>query len=122
MVSPIVPEILRTKVKVFVDLYLLAQQAKQQARERGQLAAERTARAAAEKANQRSTFLARASAILSGSLNIGATIRELARLTIPFLADVAAVTVPAGDGVEGGTELVRVGETSGVPHQFDAFD
>ena len=60
MVSPIVPEILRTKVKVFVDLYLLAQQAKQQARERGQLAAERTARAAAESANQRSTFLARA--------------------------------------------------------------
>src|SRR6185295_12120043 len=35
MVSPIVPEVLRTKVKVFVDLYLLAQQAKQQARERG---------------------------------------------------------------------------------------
>ena len=69
MVSPIVPDILRTKVKVFVDLYLLAQQAKQQARERGQLAAERTARAAAEKANQRSAFLARASAALSGSLN-----------------------------------------------------
>ena len=122
MVSPIVPEILRTKVKVFVDLYLLAQQAKQQARERGQLAAERTARAAAESANQRSTFLARASATLSGSLNIGATVREFARLTIPFLADVAAVTVPAGDGVEGGTELVRVGETSAAPHQFDAFD
>ena len=52
MVSPIVPEILRTKVKVFVDLYLLAQLAKNQARERGQLAAERTARAAAERANE----------------------------------------------------------------------
>ncbi len=122
MVSPIVPEILRTKVKVFVDLYLLAQQAKHQARERGQLAAERAARAAAERANQRSTFLARASAALSGSLNIGATTRELARLTVPFLADVAAVTVPAGDGVEARTELVRVGEASGAPHQFDAFD
>ena len=94
MVSPIVPEILRTKVKVFVDLYLLAQQAKHQARERGQLAAERAARAAAERANERSAFLARASAALSGSLNLGATTRELARLAVPFLADVAAVTVP----------------------------
>ncbi len=122
MVSPIVPDILRTKVKVFVDLYLLAQQAKQQARERGQLAAERAARAAAEKANQRSTFLARASAALSGSLNVNATTRELARLSLPFLADVAAVTVPGGEGVDARTEVVWVGEASGAPHQFDAFD
>ena len=62
---------------------------------------ERAARATAEKANQRSTFLARASAALSRSLNISATTRELARLTVPFLADVAAVTVPAGDGRRG---------------------
>src|SRR5438552_2810032 len=89
MVSPIIPDILRTKVKVFVDLYLLAQRAAQQERERAQLAAERAARAAAERANQRSTFLVRASVALSGSLNINATMRELARLTVPFLADVA---------------------------------
>ena len=31
--TPIVPQILRTKVKVFVDLYRMTQQAKQQARE-----------------------------------------------------------------------------------------
>ena len=91
MVSPIVPEILRTKVKVFVDLYLLAQLAKHQARERGQLAAERTARAAAERANEASAFLARASVALSGSLNLGATTRELARLVVPFLADVGVL-------------------------------
>src|SRR5213594_1962748 len=54
MVSPIVPEILRTKVKVFVDLFLLAKQAQRQAEEHLALAEERAARAAAERANQRS--------------------------------------------------------------------
>ncbi len=44
MVSPIVPEILRTKVKVFVELYLLAQQAKQAGR--GARRARRRARGA----------------------------------------------------------------------------
>src|SRR5919205_1416523 len=33
IVSPVVPEILRSKVKVFVDLYVLAEQVKSQARQ-----------------------------------------------------------------------------------------
>ena len=33
--SPVLPEILRSKVKVFVDLYLLAEQAKRRAEEQG---------------------------------------------------------------------------------------
>ena len=113
MVSPIVPEILRTKVKVFVDLYLLAQQARRQARERVALAAERAARAAAEKANQRSAFLARASVALSRSLNYGATTRELARLAIPFLADVAALTLSGSDGGEASTVVAWAGDGPG---------
>ena len=44
--SPVVPEILRAKVKVFVDLYLLARQAKRQAEEHLALAEEKAARAA----------------------------------------------------------------------------
>jgi len=121
MVSPIVPEILRTKVKVFVDLYLLAQLAKQQARERGQLAAERTARAAAERANEASAFLAGASVALSGSLNLGATTRELVRLAVPFLADVAAVTVPAGENLESPAEVVWSGEVAAELPDIEAF-
>src|SRR3954447_7040428 len=74
IVSPVVPEILRTKVRVFVDLYLLAEQAKRQAQEHIALADERAARAAAERANQRSAFLAQASAAL-GTLDIDATAR-----------------------------------------------
>jgi CheY-like chemotaxis protein len=99
IVSPVVPEILRTKVKVFVDLYLLAEQAKRQAQEHIALAEERAARAAAERANRRSAFLAEASAAL-GSLDLGATVRELVRVTVPFLADIAAVCVPEPEGPE----------------------
>src|SRR5262249_10199173 len=44
--TPIVPQILRTKVRVFVDLYRMTQQVKQQADERVALAREQAARAA----------------------------------------------------------------------------
>ena len=121
MVSPIVPEILRTKVKVFVDLYLFAQLAKQQARERGQLAAERTARAAAERANEASAFLARASVALSGSLNLGATTRELARLVVPFLADVGVLTIAASDDFETKGEVVWAGDGVGDFPDIEAY-
>ena len=45
--SPVVPEILRAKVKVFVELFLLADQAKRQAQERIALVEEKAAREAA---------------------------------------------------------------------------
>ncbi|HZQ59889.1 MAG TPA: response regulator [Casimicrobiaceae bacterium] len=104
IISPVVPEILRTKVKVFVDLYLLAEQAKRQAEEHIALAEERVARAAAERANQRSAFLAQASAAL-GSLDIEATARELVRACVPFLADVAMVCLPGREGFDARIDL-----------------
>ncbi len=67
--SPIVPEILQAKVKVFVDLYLLAQQAQLQAQERIVLAEEKAARAAAEQATHRLSFLAQASTMRSCACN-----------------------------------------------------
>jgi signal transduction histidine kinase/DNA-binding response OmpR family regulator len=105
MVSPIVPEILRTKVKVFVDLFLLAKQAQRQAEEHIALAEERAARAAAERANQRSAFLAEASAAMSGSLDVCATTRKLAQLPVPFLADVSALSVVDGEAPLMRTEI-----------------
>ena len=78
--SPVVPEILRAKVKVFVDLYLLAQKAQRQAQEHVALAEEKVARAAAEQATRRLAFLAQASAALTGSLDLAAITRELAAL------------------------------------------
>jgi signal transduction histidine kinase/DNA-binding response OmpR family regulator len=96
--SPIVPEILQAKVKVFVDLYLLAQQAKRQAEEHIALAEERVARATAEQATRRLSFLAQASVALAGSLDLVAITRELTGLCVPFLADVCALTLSGENG------------------------
>ena len=120
IVSPVVPEILRAKVKVFVDLFLLAEQAKRRAEERITLAEERSARTAAERANERSAFLARASAALSGSLNYGATVHELARLAVPYLADVAAITLPEEGGIPARTDLAWSGPSRDMPLQMES--
>jgi signal transduction histidine kinase/DNA-binding response OmpR family regulator len=95
VLSPVIPEVLRTKVRVFVDLYLMTQQVRRQADERVALAKAQAARAAAEDATRRSNFLAEASKALSGSLDLEATVSALARLSVPFLADLGAVTVAA---------------------------
>ncbi len=105
MVSPIVPEILRSKVRVFVELYLLAQYARRQAEEHGTLVAERAARAEAERANRRSAFMASASAALGRSLAVMAASRELPRLAIPFLADISALTLRSENGIDARTEV-----------------
>src|SRR5919201_3633866 len=80
ILSPFVPEVLRTKVRVFVDLFQMTEQVKRQAEERIALAREQAARAAAEEATRRSLFLAEASTILSSSLDFATTLRGLARL------------------------------------------
>src|SRR6266576_1789277 len=105
--SPVVPEILRAKIKFFVDLYLLAQQAKRQAEEHLALAEERAARAAAEQASRRLSFLAQASVALAGSLDFDAITRELSRLCVPLLADACGLTLAqARDGA--GTDVAPV--------------
>src|SRR5690349_12707584 len=96
--SPVVPEILRAKVRVFVELYLLAEQAKRQAQERISLAEEKAAREAAERASRRLAFLAEASGTLASSLDLEATLRELSRLIVPRFAEVCLVSLWAGDG------------------------
>jgi len=53
ILTPIVPDVLRTKVKVFVDLYLMASQIKDQAEQRIALAEEQAARLVAEETNRR---------------------------------------------------------------------
>jgi len=103
--SPVVPEILRAKVKVFVDLYLLAQKAQRQAQEHVALAEEKVARAAAEQATRRLAFLAQASVALAGSLDLAAITRELAGLCVPFLADVCALALAAEAGESASTEV-----------------
>jgi hypothetical protein len=57
--SPFLPDILRTKVKVFVELARMHTQAQRHAEERVAMAAEQSARAAAEAANARLEVLAK---------------------------------------------------------------
>jgi signal transduction histidine kinase/DNA-binding response OmpR family regulator len=95
ILSPVIPEVLRTKVGVFVDLFRKTEQVRRQAEERVTLAREQAARAAAEEATRRSLFLAEASTALANTLDFEATVSGLLRLAVPYLADVAAVTVAA---------------------------
>jgi signal transduction histidine kinase len=96
--SPVVPEILRAKVRVFVELFLLAEQAKRQAHERIALVEEKAAREAAERASRRLALLAEASATLASSLDLEATLQEVSRLLVPRFADACLVSLQSGEG------------------------
>ena len=105
ILSPVVPEVLRSKVRVFVELARMTQQVRRQADERVALAREQAARAAAEEATRRSAFLAEASKVLAKSLEPAATMRGLARTVIPFLAVFAAVAPVDAQGEVGRAEF-----------------
>jgi signal transduction histidine kinase len=93
ILAPVNPEVLRAKVKVFVDLFRMSRQVKRQAEERVALAEERSRRAAAEEANRRLALLARAGAVLGRSLDYERTALDAARLPVPMLADLAALVL-----------------------------
>jgi signal transduction histidine kinase/ActR/RegA family two-component response regulator len=86
----------------------MTQQIRRQADERVALATAEAARAAAEEANRRSMFLADASKVLSSSLDYEATLRGLLRLAVPYLADLAAITLTDAQGHLGPAELAWV--------------
>jgi signal transduction histidine kinase/DNA-binding response OmpR family regulator len=82
--TPVVPEILRAKVRVFVDLFKMRRQVA--------LRAEENARHdAAEETNRRLTFLADAGAVLGRSLDFQATAGDIVALTVPLLANVSVL-------------------------------
>ena len=81
--SPVVPEILRAKVRVFVDLFRLNAQIRRHADEQVVVAQERVTREMTEEANRRLSFLARAGAIITKSLDRQITIDSILRLMVP---------------------------------------
>jgi signal transduction histidine kinase/FixJ family two-component response regulator len=107
ILAPVVPEVLRAKVRVFVELFRMTEQVRRQAAERVALAEERSKRAAAEEANRRLAFLAGAAGVLGQSLDVAVTARDVARAAVPFLADVAAVVLIDPPGGSGGVTLAR---------------
>jgi signal transduction histidine kinase/DNA-binding response OmpR family regulator len=121
ILTPIVPEILRTKVGVFIDLYKKTQQVKQQAEEHVALARAQAARDAAEETNRRLAFLSEASAIMVHSLDYEAIPRGLAGQAIPFLGDFCAVTlIDEQDSDEWRTDLAWIDQNS-KSHNFVHF-
>src|SRR5918999_3564066 len=90
ILSPVIPEILRSKVRVFVDLYRAQKRAQALAR----LEAER---AAADEATRRSEFLAFASRELGVSLNLDESMERFLQMLVPGLADFALLAAQLDD-------------------------
>jgi signal transduction histidine kinase/DNA-binding response OmpR family regulator len=93
ILSPVNPEVLRSKVKVFVELYQMQQRTRSMAEEKVARARAEAARAAAEDTTRRSDFLARASHELGASLDLEQGMRRLVDLVVPQMADTAALVV-----------------------------
>lgn len=91
ILAPIVPEVLRTKVSVFVQMFHMTNKIRQQAEERIALVREQASRTVAEEAIRRSTFLAEASQVLSSSLAVEDTLTGLTRFAVPYLGELCAV-------------------------------
>ncbi len=104
LVKPVRPEILRAKAMVFLELQertiaLREAQGRMYDRALSRLYdAERTARRAAEDANTRASFLSRASALLGSSLDYEDTLRNVAKLAVPGIADWCGVDLVQADG------------------------
>ena len=96
--SPVVPEVLRSKVRVFVELWRMNRQLQLRAVEREALARSEAARAAAEDAIHRADYLSEATQLLSRSLDTDHTIRSLLDVAVPMLGDRAVVALSDGDG------------------------
>jgi signal transduction histidine kinase/DNA-binding response OmpR family regulator len=93
ILSPIVPEILRSKVKVFVDLHLAQRRLRRRVNERVALAAAEGARKVAEENTRRSTFLSNASRLLTATLDPEIAARRLMELLVPEFGVRAAVAL-----------------------------
>src|SRR5687767_11236668 len=110
--SPVVPEVLRSKVRVFVELWRMHRQLQRRAVEREALARSEAARAAAEEAIHRADYLAEVSQQLSLSLDIDHTIEALLDLSTPMLCEKAVVALVDSEG-----ELARCKGTQGADLQ-----
>ena len=91
ILTPVVPAILRSKVRVFVDLYRAQRRAAKVARAEA-------ARAAAEAAQRRSDLIALASRELSSSLDLRASMERLLEVLVPSVGGCAVLSVDTGNG------------------------
>jgi signal transduction histidine kinase/CheY-like chemotaxis protein len=89
--TPVVPEVLQAKVRVFIELYQMRRQAALQAEERAK-------RTAAEESARRSAFLAMASELFNRSQRPEDITRFLVEHTVPYLADMSLLWLDDANG------------------------
>ena len=109
ILSPVVPNVLRSKVKAFVQLHRLNAELARRADERVELVKEQAARSAAEDSQRRATFLAEATQVMASSLDVDTILDGVARLAVPFLADYCLIVLADENGA------VRARKVSCVP-------
>src|SRR5262249_5793156 len=98
ILSPVVPNILRSKVKALVQLHRLNAELKRRSDERVALAREQAARSIAEESQRRATFLAEATQVMASSLDVDTILSGVTSLMVPFLADLASLVMVNEDG------------------------
>ena len=98
ILSPVVPNILRSKVKALVQLHRLNAELKKRSDERVALVREQAARTMAEESQRRATFLAEAAQVMTSTLDVDTILRGSSGLTVPFLADYAAIMLVSETG------------------------
>src|SRR5947209_19532862 len=114
ILSPVVPNILRSKVKALVQLHRLNAELKRRSDERVALVREQAARTMAEENQRRASFLAEATQVMASSLDVDTILAGCASLVVPFLADFVAVIVATD---EGGVRACRTSTVNG----WDAY-
>lgn len=115
MPTPVVPQVLLAKIRVFIELSQMRRQAAMQAEER-------VRREAAEASARHSAFLARASDTLGRSQNRDEFIGALAHLPVPDLADAALVWF-RGEGQPSRVEWLDAdGEAAPGPAVLDRLE
>jgi len=93
ILSPVNPDVLRSKVKVFVDLHLTQRRLRRRANERVALAAAEAARQVAEENTRRSHFFSEASRELGSSLDSQLTGTRLLEMLLPRFASEATLAL-----------------------------
>ena len=110
ILSPVVPNILRSKVKALVQLHRLNAELRKRSDERVALAREQAARSAAEEQQRRASFLAEATQAMASSLDGDTILKGASTLAVPFLADYCAIVVV---GEEGAVRAKRTAAVAG---------
>jgi len=98
ILSPVNPDVLRSKVKVFVDLHLTQRRLRRRANERVALAAAEAARKVAEENTRRSHFFSDASRELGSSLDSEVTGTRLLEMLVPRFASEATLALCDASG------------------------